>query len=80
MPEALPRDTNNRGVLSPLATIGRKQVLMAHSQGEGHNFYYNVFFVSNSAEKLLMIVNAPSSVSTFLMAILYINIQNIDYL
>ena len=74
-------DTNNLGVLSPLATIGRKHVLMAHSQGEGHNFYYNdFFFVSNSAEKLLMIVNAPSSVSTFLMAILYINIQNIDYL
>ena len=38
VPEAQPRDTNNRGVLFPLATIGCKHILMARSIAEGPNF------------------------------------------
>ena len=38
VPQAQPRDTNNRGVLSPLATLGRKQILMARSIAEGPDF------------------------------------------
>ena len=52
MPEAQPRDMNNRGVLSPLATVGRKYVLMSHSQGEGPNFYQNVFFCLKFGRKV----------------------------
>ena len=37
--EAQPRDTNNRGVLFPLATVGHKHILMARSIAEGPNFY-----------------------------------------
>ena len=38
VPEAKPRDNNNRGVLSALATIGPKHILMARSIAEGPNF------------------------------------------
>ena len=38
VPEAQPRDTNNRGVLSLLSTLGRKHILMARSIAEGPNF------------------------------------------
>ena len=39
MPEAQPRDINNRGVLSLLMTVGRKHILMARSVAEGHQFF-----------------------------------------
>ena len=39
VPEAQPRDTNNRGVLFLLSTLGRKHILMARSIAEGPNFY-----------------------------------------
>ena len=38
MPEAQPRDINDRGVLSLLMTVGRKHILMARSVAEGSNF------------------------------------------
>ena len=38
MPEAQPRDINDRGVLSLLMTVGRKHILMARSVAEGPNF------------------------------------------
>ena len=38
VPEAQPRDTINRGVLSLLSTLGRKHILMARSIAEGPNF------------------------------------------
>ena len=38
VPEAQPRDTNNRGVLSLLSTLARKRILMARSLAEGPSF------------------------------------------
>ena len=38
VPEAQPRDTNGRVVLSLLSTLGRKHILMARSLAEGPNF------------------------------------------
>ena len=38
MPEAQPRDINDRGVLSLLMTVGRKHIPMARSVAEGPNF------------------------------------------
>ena len=38
VPEAQPRDTNNRVVLFLLDTLGRKHILMARSITEGPNF------------------------------------------
>ena len=35
VPEAQPRDTNNRGILSALASVGRKHILMARSIAKG---------------------------------------------
>ena len=37
VPEAQPRDTNDRGVLSLLMNVGRKHILMARSIAEGPN-------------------------------------------
>ena len=42
MPEAQPRDINDRGVLSLLMTVGRKHILMARSIAEGPNFSIEV--------------------------------------
>ena len=39
MPEAQPRDINDRGVLSLLMTVGRKHILMARSVAEGPNSF-----------------------------------------
>ena len=39
VPEAQPRDTNNRGILSPLATLSHKRILMAQSIAEGPNSF-----------------------------------------
>ena len=39
VPEAQLRDTNNREVLFPLATMGRKHILIARSIAEGPNFH-----------------------------------------
>ena len=38
VPEAQPRDTNDRGVLFPLSMLGRKHIVMARSVAEGPNF------------------------------------------
>ena len=38
VPEGQPRDTNNRRILSALAAIGRKHILMAQSIAEGPNY------------------------------------------
>ena len=37
--EAQPRDANNRRILSALAAIGRKHILMAQSVAEGPNYF-----------------------------------------
>ena len=39
VPEAQPRDTNNRSILSALAAIGCKHILMARSGAEGPNYF-----------------------------------------
>ena len=38
MPEAKPRDINDRGVLSLLMTVGHKHIPMARSVAEGPTF------------------------------------------
>ena len=38
VPEVQQRDTNNRRILSALAAIGRKHILMARSVAEAHNY------------------------------------------
>ena len=39
VPKAQPRDTNNLRILSALAAIGRKHILMARSVAEGPNYF-----------------------------------------
>ena len=41
VPEVQPRDTNNWGILSALASVGRKHILMARSTAEGPNSLKN---------------------------------------
>ena len=43
VPEAQPRDTNNQRILSALATVGRKHILMARSIAEGPNIFSFLF-------------------------------------
>ena len=39
VPEVQQRDTNNRRILSALAAIGRKHIVMAQSVAEGPNYF-----------------------------------------
>ena len=43
MPEAQPRDTNNQRILSALAAIDRKHIMMAQSVAKDSNSSFNVF-------------------------------------
>ena len=43
VPEAQPKDTNNSGILSALASIGREHILMAWSLAEGLKYFINGF-------------------------------------
>ena len=43
VPEAQPRDTNNRRILSALVAIGRKHNLMTRSVAEGTNYVKIIF-------------------------------------
>ena len=42
MPEAQPRDTNSRKILSALAAICHKHILMARSEDKGPNYFLNI--------------------------------------
>ena len=52
VPEAQPRDTNNRGVLFLLSMLGRNHILMAQSEAEGPNFKKILISVSQIRPKI----------------------------